>query len=168
MPQFPLRPHLPVVKVRHRVRVDPQRELQRGKREAVFEPRDELGFPAQALHLPASEEEGGHRDDGEDDEPGAVLFADARHLSGAVEDGDKVWVERGGRGVRARLDGAAGGAEAEEEEVLAGALGAQGGSGGGVVEGSRGEVPPVEREEGVRSGHGGWCGVRGGGRTRWW
>ncbi|KNG45846.1 histone-fold containing protein [Stemphylium lycopersici] len=63
------RVHFSVVEIRNRGRVDAQRELQRWEREAVFEAGDEFGFPAQALHLPAPEDEGRHGDYGEDYQP---------------------------------------------------------------------------------------------------
>ena len=93
--------------------------------------------------MPAPEGESGERDDGEDDQPGAVLFAHARHFSGPVEDGDEVWVEAvRAVGEAALCEGEARGAQggcarwscAEAlgaEEV---SLGAGYGGGGGEVE----------------------------------
>ena len=102
--------------------------------------------------MPAPQREGGDGDDGQDDEAGAVLFAHARHLRGAVEDRDEVWVQAvGAVGAAALCEG-----EARAACGCAEALGAEEVSLGAGYGGRLGGVVPEEAEEGVRFRH---CGV---------
>lgn len=161
MPQPAPRPHPAVVKVRDRRGIDAQRELERRKREAVLEAGHELRLPAQAPHLPAAQRERGDGDGGEDEQPGAVLLPDARHLGGAVEDRDEGRVEPR---VRVRAGPAAHGAPQDEQvgaEALAEALRGGRGAGarrGGVLGHVLGVVPTEEVQERIRFRHGGYGG----------
>lgn len=93
-----------------------------------------------------------------------MLFPHARHLRGAVEDGDEVWVETV-VGVRTALDGAAGAERDGCAETGAEALGgwAEGDTPRRGFERGEGVVAAEEGEEGVGFRHCG-CGV--GGATR--
>ena len=93
MSQYSLRIHLSVIKVLDHALIDPQWQFQRRECQAVFKARDELGFPAEALHLPAPQDEGGYGDYGKDYQTRTVLFADSCHFCGSVEDRNEVWVK---------------------------------------------------------------------------
>lgn len=93
--------------------------------------------------MPAAEGEGGQRDDGEDDEAGAVLFAYAGDFRGTVENRDEVGVEG-----RVRVTAGAAGDAAEDEELCARAealnCGGPGARGAGWSEGLVRVVPSEE------------------------
>ena len=158
VPDHALRVHPPVIKRLNRRGVDAQRQLERREREPVFEASDQVRLHAQAVHLPAPQREGRERDDGQDDQPRAVLFAHARHLRGPVEDRDEVWVEAvGAVGVSALGEGEARAACGCAEALGAEEVSLRAGYGGGL-----GGVVPEQAEEGVWFRHlRGGCAGRG-------
>lgn len=126
MPVPAPRAHAPVVEVVDRLRVHAGRQRQGFPHNPVLELGDQLGLPAEPLHLPGPQHEGGHGDQGEDYEAGAVLAAAGAHeLGRVVEDRGEGWVFGGG------ADGARGGVGegAAEDGVGLGAGGWRGSEG---------------------------------------